>query len=769
MSELRIIDASSRGLRGESFAAIARRTNTFDAIPGDSDTDVLMKMFDDLSANVQGVNNFRATFAEAIADFAVDEYFTTAETGELRMYKRTSTSPFYTDQGDDAAPVTKSQFDLAVGVRVNPISFGAVPDDETKGAVNVDAIQAAIDAAHALGGGIVEITGNFAVGTSWTSFGTFTFQDGIATMPFKRGLLRMRSGVTIMGAGGSKGVGAPRIYIAGGHTDPGGIFFSAFWESDGQVDGFSIIGVELDGNYENQAFTQYVAAPDDTGLWIHGHGIYCGSVTNLLVYKCKVHGFWGHGVFGFAYTGRQTDHFMLVDNDIYDNLQGGMQGGLSYFHSERNYYHGDFGWTGVGFNIEVASADEPGRYIRSINDTIDARDGTSTPLATIRDWGGYTGVDTDSPEAASYRRARRRGIMLSGDYYESSSNGSWPNYRRVNVQISGLIAYEASVCVAGFEAPQISDCYLSEVYTADIDRFWPPVNNLLTLAPGGADEYYEQASVQNVMIRSDGINPAVFMRKFRQISADIQIIGCRVAPWRLESCGGVFRVQARDFGTAQTTGTTDTGTTSSAMVFFGNSGPIKIDAQVLESRSGGARQIQYGIYSNTGTDFMFEVNGTITGALVDLVHDVNNTVFGMVINGTTRERVFLDMPIFNKGLESHDTVTVETPGSDSALVLKTTGGNPALIDYYSDGVFHGQTAMTSDGTYQYYNAVAGVVQLQLLPSGVTSFTSNWQKPLKFDIGGGPAMYQWYSSAGTLYVKSSLPASETDGTVVGTQT
>lgn len=49
--------------------------------------------------------NFRATFAEAINDFPVGAYFTSAATGTLRTYQRTATSPFYVDQGDASAPV----------------------------------------------------------------------------------------------------------------------------------------------------------------------------------------------------------------------------------------------------------------------------------------------------------------------------------------------------------------------------------------------------------------------------------------------------------------------------------------------------------------------------------------------------------------------------------------------------------------------------------------------------------------------------------------
>lgn len=60
------------------------------------------------SANAaQALTNYRSTLAEGVSDFAVGEFFSSAETGELRLYKRIVGSPFYEDQGDDVVPITK--------------------------------------------------------------------------------------------------------------------------------------------------------------------------------------------------------------------------------------------------------------------------------------------------------------------------------------------------------------------------------------------------------------------------------------------------------------------------------------------------------------------------------------------------------------------------------------------------------------------------------------------------------------------------------------
>lgn len=99
------------GARGESQADILRRTGQYGVLPTDTDAQAMSK----LNAVAQAIadaavagSNYRATLVEGIADFAVGEYFTSAETGEIRVYKRIAGSPFYEDQGDGAAPVSKS-------------------------------------------------------------------------------------------------------------------------------------------------------------------------------------------------------------------------------------------------------------------------------------------------------------------------------------------------------------------------------------------------------------------------------------------------------------------------------------------------------------------------------------------------------------------------------------------------------------------------------------------------------------------------------------
>jgi hypothetical protein len=99
------------GARGASYADILRQTGAYGTLPTDSDAQAVARPIDATLALAGGAANYRATLAEGVADFAVGEYFSSAETGELRIYKRIATAPFYEDQGDEVAPFTNAQYD----------------------------------------------------------------------------------------------------------------------------------------------------------------------------------------------------------------------------------------------------------------------------------------------------------------------------------------------------------------------------------------------------------------------------------------------------------------------------------------------------------------------------------------------------------------------------------------------------------------------------------------------------------------------------------
>lgn len=72
-----------------------------------------------------GYAHFYATRAEGVAAVGVGEYFTSSETGSPRTYKRTGSTPFYVDQGDAAAPVSKAALGFATGGSISLEQFAA--------------------------------------------------------------------------------------------------------------------------------------------------------------------------------------------------------------------------------------------------------------------------------------------------------------------------------------------------------------------------------------------------------------------------------------------------------------------------------------------------------------------------------------------------------------------------------------------------------------------------------------------------------------------
>lgn len=88
---------------------------------------------DHVAIILAGLANFRATYAEGVADFLVGEYFTSAESGALRLYRRVIADPFYEDQGDVVAPISKSLLAATTGA-------GLI------GTTDAITVQAAIDA-----------------------------------------------------------------------------------------------------------------------------------------------------------------------------------------------------------------------------------------------------------------------------------------------------------------------------------------------------------------------------------------------------------------------------------------------------------------------------------------------------------------------------------------------------------------------------------------------------------------------------------------------
>jgi len=124
-----------------TVAVAAANSAQYDAISANSASEAATN-----AATIAGaMTNFVATLAEGVASYPVGSYFSSAETGQLRIYMRISSSPFYQDQGDLVAPLTRKMvgqgstapiFTLSSGEMYNNGS-GMVPRVPIQGLYNV--------------------------------------------------------------------------------------------------------------------------------------------------------------------------------------------------------------------------------------------------------------------------------------------------------------------------------------------------------------------------------------------------------------------------------------------------------------------------------------------------------------------------------------------------------------------------------------------------------------------------------------------------------
>lgn len=104
-----------------------------------------------------GVDRYFATIAAGVAGSTVGQFFASAESGSTRVYLRTGSTPFYIDQGNAAAPVTRALLAAADGWKLvgQPFVAAAMFRQPADGTDDALALQRAIDAVSAAGGGTV--------------------------------------------------------------------------------------------------------------------------------------------------------------------------------------------------------------------------------------------------------------------------------------------------------------------------------------------------------------------------------------------------------------------------------------------------------------------------------------------------------------------------------------------------------------------------------------------------------------------------------------
>ena len=655
-----------------------------------------------------------------------------------------------------------------------------------------EAIKQAMWDAKAWGVGRVNCGGRdkvYVCGGPYENFGTFNLREkGQAdqTLPFPRGRIPLVSGVELVG---NSRASRAKFLAAPGDHNPGGLFYAKFWEDleGGNISDVGFRWLDIDGNEANQSYSAYAAKTPDGRMWIHGHAISGGAVQRLMAYECRIHGWWGHAIFGWSDldTGKLSNDWAVIGCDVFNNMQGGAQIAMSRFYSERNRWHGNGGWTALGPNIEVHSEAEEFYDIVSINDIFDGRDGLSTTIATTN-WadtlGDFTGYDTDSPEAAAAQRHFRRGFVTSGNWYGRPEGDVFARQRgRVSVIHPKL--WQSSIVITGTDRVVIDSPIIESSYE-DVSKHWPMVPEAIRVTPadgGLAVTGFDQVAVRGAMINRDMEGPGILITGFAKADISGQITGGRDAGVRMEACGGRVAVDVENVGTI-VEGAPEH---SCAVAVFGQRGPLLVDVQAIESRpvpvppkegeepQPDLRTMTHAVYVNTGVGFPVRVSGSATGMLEGKWVNVGNNAIDAGLIDQAERRLETNIPMLaGGGLESLGSPTFRSEAGEINVNLVAPGDRK--INFLNEDGLQAQIHQLANGDLQFntHNNGVGVgTPLVIANDGHLVANIGMATPLEIRpvVGGGTIAWLWSADDGVLRISPTRPTSEELGVAVGDQT
>ncbi|PZU71059.1 Calx-beta domain-containing protein [Sphingobium sp.] len=645
-----------------------------------------------------------------------------------------------------------------------------------------NAIKNVMEDAAAWGVGAINCGGSdkvYVCGGDYTTYGFLILKEkGLADAPFafKRGRIPLVSGVELRG---NSRTSRAKFLAAPGDHNPGGLFYVPFWEEipDDKISKVGFKWLDIDGNEENQTYSAYAAKTSDGNMWIQGHAISGGAVHGLQVYECAIHGWWGHAVFGWGALdfGKTSNDWAMIGNDIYNNMQGGAQIAMSRFYSERNYYHGDGGWTALGPNIEVHGEDEEFFDIVSMNDIFDGRDGLSTVIATTN-WanaiGGFAGYDTDSADAINGRRHFRRGMMISGNWYTLPADNKFQR-QRGRVSIIHPKCWQSNIVSTGTDRVIVDSAIIETTYE-DVSKLWPMATDAIRISPANGEldiTGFDQAVVRNAVINHDMDGHGVFCSGFKKIDVSAQITGSRKTGVRLEACGGRVVADIENVGTI-VDGHPEA---SSAVTIYGQRGPLLVDVQAVESREGAARQMTHAVYVNTSVGFPVRISGSATGMLTDKWENVSNNAIDAGLIDQAERRLSPNIPFSpSAGFETEGDITFRSTSGDLNINLESPDGTARKINFKDTGGLEAQIHQLSDGNLQinmFDDGVAVGTPLIIYNDGHLVTNSGWENPIAIrPVAGGTTLgWLWMSEDQVMRVKATRPTSDDDGTAVGDQT
>lgn len=686
---------------------------------------------------------------------------------------------FYTVEMVNGAPVRRATFLTRFYNRHNGINLwefakGDGIADDTAG------VQAAVMLASVTGARIncggPDLT--YLIAGAHATFGDWNGVGG--PFPFKRGVIRMRSNVRIVGQGA-------KFLLSGGRTDPGGLFYHAFWEEP-YLDNWSFEGVELDGNLPNQIITPIPANTHDDKVWQHGHGIAVYGSRNAYIKNCRIHGFRGAGAnIGSSVSDNgapghaRSRNFRVSESTFYDNFSHDIGGGIDDFEVvDCRFIDGTMPsrWVGA-LDIEKLDAWVNINNVHIHRNVFDFRFGYRPTESTPQ-------FASNSSQALAMRRRLRR--ACTGSFYYTGFPGNVYNGTMDGFSFTDNTVYQGTVDVNNWINVDISRNKFFNTYEDMAGVF---------LAPGNCIGVTQFANDSTNPARVTGLYGATI--RDNKIDHDISGAGIFVEAFENISVGGGYIKRAREAGVRlngcsgsvsdidiENVGANDNdqipalqGMFSSAVVAFGGMArSLRIaDIRAVETRSGSARRMTRAVYANVGAEPLTRIeNVTGTGMLVEIVKDVNGSTLQQGnVNASAPVLAFSRPVEFSGGAKvTNGSLEVSSTTGDVAITLAAAPGKESKVVFTTAGGLEFIQSLLGSGRFSlnsYNNGTPVAVPFAIENDGRVVMDSPWHRPLQLygTFGSGDTIrYLWISTPGVLRISETKPTADGDGVAVGSQ-
>ncbi len=483
---------------------------------------------------------------------------------------------------------------------------------------DTEAVRKVIAMAMRMGGATILCGGKervYLIGGETATYGTFNGVGG--PFAFKRGVIRLYSNLHFSGEGA-------KFLLSGGRREPGGLFYHPFWEDKAAAQNVSFVGIDIDGNIQNQHITPSRAGIVDGDQWQHGHGVLCLRARNWYFERCTVHGFRGAGI-NLDGVGIKILHCTFYDNFSHDI--GGGQNDAEIAYNTFKDGVADSRWV-AALDIEKLEAHVPIINVRIHHNVFDFRQGYAPPERTPK-------FASDSKEALAARTHYRRAVTFSF-FYEGFPNNIY-NGTMHTIAFTDNTVYQGCIDAFNWCDVDISRNTIINTYE-NLEGAALANPNAITVSQAANNKSktpwvvgLRGATIRDNRISHDIDGFAILVDRYEDIDVGGGAIkNARSAGIRINACAGLISdLTITNTGRAEIDLPPDrAGELSSAVVVFGDLGDgltiRKVNA--VDTRDGARRRLRHIVYANvSGTPPTRIEDCRGTNLLGAPVRDVNRT------------------------------------------------------------------------------------------------------------------------------------------------